>query len=59
MRRLAALLRENWLTLGIIAALLIAFVALRSSPTEIATVAAFDGDLTRGEPTVVFFYSNA
>jgi hypothetical protein len=58
MKRLAALLRENGWTIGIIAALLIAFVALRSSPTEIASLAAFDADLTRGASTVVYFYSN-
>jgi len=56
--RLRRFWRENWFTLTVLAALTVAFLALRSSPTEIASVEAFESSLMQGRPTVIVFYSN-
>ncbi len=56
--RVIGFLRENWLGLLLPIALLVAFVVLRSSPTDLADAAQFDALLTDGQPTVVEFYSN-
>jgi hypothetical protein len=51
--------RENWLTLLIVAALAVGYLALRSSPTNIASAEEFLTSLEQGQPTIVEFYSNA
>ncbi len=58
MTKLRRFLSENWLTLSVLAALAVAFFALRSSPSEIASVDEFESSLEQGHPTVIVFYSN-
>ena len=58
MTRLRRFWRENWLTVAVLVTLAVAFLTLRSSPTEIASVEAFESSLTQGQPTVIVFYSN-
>ena len=58
MARLAQIWRENRTTLIVVVGLLAAFLALRSSPTEIGSAQEFLGSLSQGEPTVAYFYSN-
>jgi hypothetical protein len=50
--------RENRGTLIVLGAILVAFLALRSSPSEIASVEALQAELPAGPPTVLYFYSN-
>ncbi len=57
--RLAGWLRENWMTLSVVLALAVAWILLRSSPTEIESIEGLVEGLARGEPTIVTFYSNA
>ena len=59
MTRLLRFWRENWLTILIVGALLIAFVVLRTAPSDLATVQAYEEALSAGQPVVVYFYSNA
>jgi len=58
MKKVARYLGEQWPSLILLAAILAAFVLLRSSPTELGGVAEFDAILTDGRPAVVEFYSN-
>jgi hypothetical protein len=53
------LLRENWLTILVIAGLAVGFLALRSSPTDMASMEALMANPQQGQPVVVEFYSNA
>ena len=57
-QRLGQFGRENWMTLAIVAVLMIAFLTLRMSPTDIASVEGFLGELGQGTPKVVVLYSN-
>ncbi len=51
--------KTNWLLLSIIAAVGLAFVFLKTSPTEgIDSVQSLDAVLTSGQPVVLEFYSN-
>lgn len=59
MTRLARFWRENWLTILIVGALLIAFVVLRTAPSDLASVQAYEDAVGAGAPVVVYFYSNA
>lgn len=59
MNGLAHFWHENRLAILIIAALFVAYLALRSSPTEIASIEGFLASLRQGQPTIVMFYSNA
>ena len=59
MSRLSGFWRENWHTCGVIAALAIAFLVLRTSPSQVASLEALDAELKRGVPTVLYFYSNS
>jgi hypothetical protein len=52
------LLRENWLFLLIIGALAIAFLALRTPASDVASLEEVDALLSGGQPTMVEFYSN-
>ena len=51
-------LRENWLLLLIIGALGIAFLALRTTGSDVSSLQEVDAILTGGQPTVVEFYTN-
>jgi len=50
--------RENWLTIAVIAALMVGYLALRTSPTPFASLDEFNASLAEGRPTVVEFYAN-
>jgi hypothetical protein len=50
--------RENRGTVLVLAVIALAFVALRSSPSDIASVEALQADLQAGHPTLLYFYSN-
>lgn len=56
--RLLRLIRENWLTIVVVAGLAVGYMALRTSPTEIGSASEFLDSLSQGQPTVVYFYSN-
>ena len=56
--RLAALWRENRVTLAVLALLAVAYLTLRSSPTDIASAESFVESVEDGTPSVVVFYSN-
>ena len=58
MERASRLWRENRITLVAVAVLILAYLALRSSPSEIGSTQAFLESLSSGEPTVAYFYSN-
>ncbi|HHX64629.1 MAG TPA: hypothetical protein GX702_07065 [Chloroflexi bacterium] len=58
MSGLAAFWRENRAIILFFAALAIAFVALRSSPSDIGSVDEFAEVLHQGQPSIVYFYSN-
>ena len=58
MARLALFWRENRVTLIVVGALVVGFLALRSTPTEIGSTQAFLGSLSQGKPTIAYFYSN-
>lgn len=50
--------RENWLFLLILGAIVIAFLALRTPASAVASVEEVDVVLTDGQPTLVEFYTN-
>jgi hypothetical protein len=52
------LFRENWLILLIVGAIGIAFLALRTPASDVASAAEVDAILEGGQPTLVEFYSN-
>ena len=58
MERLSRFWRENRITLIVVAALVVAFVALHSTPTEIGPTKTFLASLKQGQPSIAFFYSN-
>ena len=49
---------ENWLTILVVGVLAVAYLLLRSTPSDIASVQAFTAELQQGRPTVAYFYSN-
>lgn len=51
-------LRENWLVILVIAAMVSGYLFLRTPGDELASTAAFDAQVTGGTPTLVEFYSN-
>jgi hypothetical protein len=57
-QKLFGIWRENRITIVIIAALVTGYIFLRTSPSEIGSVAEFQDRLRQGQPTVVYFYSN-
>jgi hypothetical protein len=57
-KRLVRLLRENWLLVLIVGAVAIAFLALRTPGSDVASLAELDTILQDGQPTMVEFYSN-
>ena len=56
--RLVAFLRSNWLFLLIVGAIAVAYLALRTAPTPVASVEEVQAILQDGQPTLVEFYSN-
>jgi len=56
--RIGAFLRENWLTLLVVAVLVVAYLLLHTPATQIASADAFVASLAQGQPSVVEFYSN-
>ena len=50
-------LRENWVSLLIIVGLPLAWFALRSTGTPLASAADFQSQVQAGQPTVVDFFS--
>ncbi|MFN2217230.1 MAG: hypothetical protein ACK2UA_01380 [Anaerolineae bacterium] len=51
-------LRENWLFLLVIGGILAAFLLLRTTASDVGSVAEVDAILQSGQPTLVEFYSN-
>jgi len=54
----ARILRENWLFLLVIGGILSAFLFLRTTASDVSSVAEVDAILQNGRPTFVEFYSN-
>jgi preprotein translocase subunit SecG len=51
--------RLNWILVAFFLVLTLAFVFLRTSPTEgIDSLATLEGSLSGGQPVVLEFYSN-
>jgi len=57
MSRLTATLRENWLTLTVLAVLAIAYLLLRT-PASALTAEEALAQLESTDTTVIYFYSN-
>jgi hypothetical protein len=57
--RVVRTLRANWLFLLVVTGLLVAFLALRTPGSAVASVAEVDALLQGGQPTLVEFYANA
>ena len=58
MTRLLPFLQSNWLTLVIVGTLVVAYLLLRTAPTEVVSAAEFIASLQEGQATVVEFYTN-
>jgi thioredoxin 1 len=56
--KILGFLKEDGLTLGVILALVIAYVVLRTPGDSFTSLAALEEQLAGGRPTVVQFYSN-
>jgi len=52
------LLRENWLTIFVLALVMAGYVFLRTPGDEVGSTATFDEQVSSGRPTLVEFYSN-
>jgi hypothetical protein len=52
------LLRENWLILLVVSAVAVAFLALRTTESDVGSIAQVNAMLAGGRPTLVEFYSN-
>lgn len=50
--------RLNWVFLLMIGAIAVAFIFLRSSPSQVSSLTQLNGLLSQGQPTVIEFYSN-
>ncbi len=57
-RGIVRVLRGNWLLLLLIGAMAIAYLALRTPASAVASVAEVDGILLGGQPVLVEFFSN-
>lgn len=51
--------RGNWLTVIVIALLVVGYLSLRARPTDVGSAEAFVASLSAGQPTVITFYNNA
>jgi len=56
--RVTRVLRENWLFLLVIGGILGAFLFLRTTASDVGSVAEVDAILQNGQPTLLEFYSN-
>jgi hypothetical protein len=56
--RSVRILRENWLFLLVVGGIVGAFVFLRTTASDVSSVAEVDAILQNGRPTFVEFYSN-
>ncbi|MGD2177363.1 MAG: hypothetical protein PVG71_06010 [Anaerolineae bacterium] len=52
------LLRENWLTILVLAVVIGGYVFLRTPGDDLPSTAAFDERVSGGRPTLVEFFSN-
>ena len=52
------LLRENWMTILVLALLVIGYVLLRTPGDDLPSTTEFDTRITDGTPLIVEFYSN-
>jgi len=52
------LLRENWMTILVIALILVGYLFLRTPGDDLSSTAEFQARLTGEGPLVVEFYSN-
>ena len=50
--------RENWLVILVLALMVGGYVFLRTPGDDLASVTAFEAQVTDGTPTLVVFYSN-
>jgi hypothetical protein len=55
---LARFVRENWLFLLVIGGIVVAFLALRTPASDVASIAEVNAQIAGGEPTLIEFYSN-
>jgi len=53
-----AWVKGNWLLLTFLALIAVAFIVLRSKPSDVDSLEELNGVLTTGQPTVIEFYSN-
>jgi hypothetical protein len=58
MERVKKVVRENWLILLVVGAIAVAFFSLRTTGSDVESVAEVDALLASGLPTLVEFYSN-
>ena len=56
--RSVRVLRENWLFLLVVGGIVGAFLFLRTTGSDVGSVAEVDAILQNGRPTFVEFYSN-
>ena len=56
--RTVRILRENWLFLLVVGGIVGAFLFLRTTASDVGSVAEVDAILQNGRPTFVEFYSN-
>lgn len=52
------ILRENWMTIGVVALIVAGYIFLRTPDDDLASTEEFDAQTTAGIPTLVEFYSN-
>lgn len=52
-------MRQNVLLLIVLALIASIYFLLRTSPSDIASMEALEASLSRGQPTLIEFYSNA
>jgi hypothetical protein len=56
--RLTRLLRDNWLMLLIVGAVVTVFLVLRTPASAVSSVTEVDAVLNSGQPAFIEFYSN-
>ena len=59
LERVRATWRQNWLTILVIAVLVVGYLSLRTRPSDVGSADDLLASLGAGRPTVVEFYSNA
>jgi hypothetical protein len=52
------ILRENWLTILVLTAMIGGYVFLRTPGDDLVSTAAFDERVRSGSPTLIEFFSN-